>query len=353
MRHRVALIGLGRIGWSLERDRLRSHPCTHAGALLALPRRFEICAVADQNSDRITEFLEWNSGPAPRAYASAEELFARESVDLAVISARSAAHRDLALAAGRSGARAVLLEKPMALNAAGAQEIADCYSAGAPLFWINFERRYHPGYQRVRQFIAEQKLGALRAVHGWMLTGPTPANESEAGPLLHDGVHWIDLLVWCCGVPQNIAARLFPSAAPGFEDHAFIEFDYPEFRARLEAGGRRRYFEFTAQFDFENGRIRAGNEGFFFFKSAPSRRYAKFRELQPFRAAIPAKNPWLELYGEIARHLDQLRRAAHWVQPEAGEIEAPIRAASRRRTAEALAVHKIIDQCLRAGFKAG
>jgi predicted dehydrogenase len=298
----------------------------------------------------VSEFLRWNSGPAPRAYASAEELFAAESVDLVVISARSAAHRDLALAAARSGARAVLLEKPMALDAAGAREIAGRYSEGAPLFWINFERRYHPGYQRVREIIAAKKLGELRAVHGWMLTGPTPATETEAGPLLHDGVHWIDLLVWCCGVPQNIAARLFPSAAPGFEDHAFIEFDYPSFRARLEAGGRRRYFEFTAQFDFENGRIRAGNEGFFFFKSAPSQRYAKFRELKPYRAAIAAKNPWLELYGEIARHLDQLRRAEGRGGPDADQIVEPIRAASRRRTAEALAVHEIIDQCLRAGF---
>lgn len=352
MRHRVALIGLGRIGWGLERDRLRRHPCTHAGALLASPRRFEICAVADRNSDRIKEFLRWNSGPAPRAYASAEELFARESVDLVVIAARSAAHRDLALAAGRSGTRAVLLEKPMALDAAGAQEIADCYADGAPLFWINFERRYHPGYQRVRDMIAEKTLGDLRAVHGWMLTGPTPAHETEAGPLLHDGVHWIDLLVWCCGIPQNIAARLFPSAAPGFEDHAFIEFDYPEFRARLEAGGRRRYFEFTAQFDFENGRIRAGNEGFFFFKSAPSRRYVKFRELQPLRVSIPSKNPWLQLYAEIARRLDQVRLAERTGGPDAEQIIQTMRAESRRRTAEALAVHKIIDQCLGAGFKA-
>ncbi len=351
MRHRVALIGLGRIGWSLERDPLRTHPCTHAGALLALSRRFEICAIADHNSDKISQFLRWHSGRQPRAYANADELFANERADLVVISARSAAHRDLALAAGRSQARAVLLEKPMALNAAGAREIAARFSSGGPLFWINFERRYHPGYQRVRDFIAQKKLGELRAVHGWMLTGATSAHETEAGPLLHDGVHWIDLLVWCCGIPNQIAARLFPSAASGFEDQAFIEFDYPEFRARLEAGGRRRYFEFTIQFDFENGRIRAGNEGFFFYRSAPSRRYAKFRELQSFRTKIPVKNPWLELYGEIASHLDQLRRAERSGDSDASKQVQALRAASRRRIEQALAVHEIIEQCLHPRLK--
>ena len=34
--YRAALVGLGRIAWTLEDDPKRDHPCTHAGALASL-----------------------------------------------------------------------------------------------------------------------------------------------------------------------------------------------------------------------------------------------------------------------------------------------------------------------------
>ena len=34
--YRAALVGLGRIAWTLEDDPKRDHPCTHAGALANL-----------------------------------------------------------------------------------------------------------------------------------------------------------------------------------------------------------------------------------------------------------------------------------------------------------------------------
>ncbi len=342
---RTCLIGLGRIAWGLERDPLRAKPCTHAGALahhLKKPggRRpgFELVGVCDRNAEKISDFLKWwsrnaatgrrqntradsrkkrrDTAVAVKASAgkiaateSHRELLAAVRPEFAIIATRTDSHLAIAADAMRAGARGILLEKPIGMNLSEARKLERLARETGTRVWVNFERRYHPAYRLVKRFVDEKRLGALRSIHGQVLTWPLRAGANTAsadiaGPLLHDAIHWLDLLIWYAGKPDTVSARMLESpAVPGVEDTAFLDLGYPEFQARLESGGRRNYFEFTIQLDFEHGRIRSGNEGHFWYRSEPSKRYQNFRDLQAFQPVIPRKNenPWLALYDEIRR----------------------------------------------------
>ncbi|PJZ59178.1 Gfo/Idh/MocA family oxidoreductase [Leptospira barantonii] len=59
----VLLIGLGRIASSLEKDSLRNHPCTHAGAIFSAQgkKRFSLIGAIDPSEERRNRFCkDWN-----------------------------------------------------------------------------------------------------------------------------------------------------------------------------------------------------------------------------------------------------------------------------------------------------
>ncbi len=327
-RIRTALIGLGRIGFDLEHDRLRYHPCTHAGTLRAWndalrpgARRksaFDLIAVCDRDERRIQRFQRWwaagRKKSAPTAFTDYRQLL-REKPDLLIIATSVESHALIALAAVRAGVPALLLEKPIAHELAAARRLLRAARAHGTRVWVNFERRYHPAYRLAREYIQKKKLGELRHISGQVLRGrmrpdPLKTIPYPEGPLLHDAVHWMDLLVWMAGSPRTLDAKLDLSAEypDTIEDSARLSMEYEHFAACLESGGRRRYFEFTMRLDFTEGRIIAGNAGHFYFRAGPSRRYAKFRELRPITVRWKTANPWLELYGEINRELTGVPR---------------------------------------------
>lgn len=361
---RTLLIGLGRIAFELERDRFRYHPCTHAGSLrafnetVAARRAFQLVGVCDRKPEQIEAFQRWwNTGAKnragkqhgpPAAYDAYRAALENADPELVIIATSVESHAEIALAAMRAGARAILLEKPIGYDAAQARRLLREAEKRGVRVWVNFERRYHPAYRLARRYVQERKFGALRHVAGRVLTGamrpdPHKTLAYPEGPLLHDAVHWIDLLIWLTGRPRDWQCDL--DLAPqeerfGVEDTARVRFACDDFSAYLESGGRRRYFEFTMELDFAEGRIVAGNAGHSYFKSAPSGRYAKFRELRPVKAAWKAANPWLELYREIA---GELRR-----YPDIGPGD--YAAATTRigaNLADAVTGMEIIDACYR------
>lgn len=335
---RTAIIGLGRIAWLLEKDPLRYKPCTHAGSLLSINQKrkrpaFEIVALCDSKADRIDDFKRWwqkqnrqssenmaRLGNAIAISTDYKEILrtevSEEPLDLIIIATHTDSHVPIAMQAIKAGARAIVLEKPIATDLKTARQLYRLAEKNNTAIWVNFERRYHPAYQLVKDYIDNQKLGALRAIRGRVLTWPVASKQAQIGPLLHDAIHWLDLLHWYAGIPQKISTRMFAaqSGAP-VEDTAFIQFDYPEFQAQLESGGRRDYFEFAIELDFDQGRILSGNTGHRFFKTQASKRYIKFKELQEINPKLPDQNAWLGLYNEVMRNLNDRKQNAGLLSP--------------------------------------
>lgn len=306
---RTLLAGAGRIAFSLEKDSLRYHPCTHLGTLLALNRqemtaskKFDLLAVSEPDHKKQTDFLAWynlSSTNKPLMRHNTNDAIDELNPDFLIIATSPEAHCEILIHALKKNIPAILIEKPVCISEKQRKKIETIARQSASTVWVNFERRFHPDYIRIRRMVESEYFGTLRSIRGKVLTGTT----SDAGgigeaSLLHDAIHWIDLLYWLNFRPQIISAFWTQS-----ENNISINFLNPEQSAFLESAGNRHYFEFSMDLDFKNGRIIAGNNGFQYFESKPSQKYEGFRDLQS-SDEIPLaenlyKNPWINLYTEI------------------------------------------------------
>jgi 1,5-anhydro-D-fructose reductase (1,5-anhydro-D-mannitol-forming) len=127
-------------------------------------------------------------------------------VDAVFITSPDAMHKDdLLLALGHG--KAVLCEKPLAMNAADAQEMAVAADAAGVLFGVGQNFRYNRSLEWIREQIRAGKIGEPQLAHAqyaypaklaprkW-ITDPTLAC---GGPIADVGVHCIDALRYVLG----------------------------------------------------------------------------------------------------------------------------------------------------------
>lgn len=134
-------------------------------------------------------------------FATPQELVNSPDVDVVFITSPDAMHRDdtlMAIAAGK----AVLCEKPVSMNAAEAQEMADAAKAKGVLYGVAQNFRYNHSVDWIRDAIRANKIGKVqlaqaeyaypgdRAPRKWIMD-PTLA---AGGPIADVGVHCIDAL---------------------------------------------------------------------------------------------------------------------------------------------------------------
>lgn len=308
--YRAALAGCGRVGFLLEQDPLRPKPCTHAGALAGHPH-FQLVAGCDIQPARLEKFGEtYGIGPE-NLYLGVDDMIQSEDLDVLSVATWTESHDGIVREACRAGIPAVVCEKPMAVTFARAREMMSVARRSGTMLIINHSRRWSPEYRSVRQAIESGRYGRLRQVQGCVLTSfgltaprgrSTGVNwheqieKSGGGPLLHDGTHLIDIVLYLTGwSPAWVDTRLerHPGCAVehritgrmGFRQDPDVEFSF-------EAGGAREYFHFEVELWFDAGRITVGNgicraEG-----NVSSRRYSGFRDLSP-----DAEFPWMPAIG--------------------------------------------------------
>ena len=129
------------------------------------------------------------------ASSSARELIDDPAVGALVIATRHDSHAELAAAALRAG-KAVFLEKPLAIDAAGLELVASQLKDGGRLL-VDFNRGFAPGTERVRAHFAGRtdplvvqcrvNAGALPPDH-WLRDAGV-----GGGRLVGEGCHFVDL----------------------------------------------------------------------------------------------------------------------------------------------------------------
>jgi predicted dehydrogenase len=304
---RIGLIGCGRIGYLLEDDPLRGHPCTHAGAIAQVPT-VRFAAACDIDPERLADF--GRRYDVTQLYASWEEMLRRESLDLLVVASWSSTHAPIVMGACDAGVRGILCEKPIALDlAAGRQMIARCKQAGVKLV-INHERRFDARYQQARAMIAAGAIGDVRTVVANVLTRRWPAESvagnielSGGGPLLHDGTHLFDALRFLVGELAWVAADVEWPEGGGVETTARVQMRFASGAGGfLEGGGDRRYFNFEIDVQGSSGRLRIGNGILGLEHTTPSSRYTGFEDLTPAEfppAPTASKSAWVAAVEEL------------------------------------------------------
>jgi predicted dehydrogenase len=154
-------------------------------------------------------------------FATAEELCASPEVDAVFITSPDAMHHGDALLAIRHG-KAVLCEKPVAMNAAEAREMADAAKAAGVLYGVAQNFRYNRSLDWMREQIRAGRIGrpqfayaefdypADRAPRKWI---KDPALAC-GGPIGDVGVHCIDALRYVLGEDVESVSTLATKSSP-------------------------------------------------------------------------------------------------------------------------------------------
>src|SRR5918995_4374623 len=101
---------------------------------------------------------------AERHFASAEELVGDPEVDVVHLCTPNHLHLPLAEAALAAG-KHVICEKPLALDAAGAQRLVDAATDWGLHAGVPFVYRYYPTVREARERVLSGETGALRLLH--------------------------------------------------------------------------------------------------------------------------------------------------------------------------------------------
>ena len=172
---------------------------------------------------------------ANRAFDSAEELVRDPSVDVVHICTPNHLHVPLAEAALAAG-KHVICEKPLAVDAAGAERLTEAASSAGREAAVPFVYRYYPTVREARERVRTGTLGKVNLLHGtylqdWLLR-PGDTNwrvDDELGgasrAFADIGSHWCDLAEFVSGQRiTRLSARLLttvPERAGDPGRHAF------------------------------------------------------------------------------------------------------------------------------------
>ena len=173
----------------------------------------ELIAVMEVNAEN-AERLRAKFG-AKRAYTSDEALLKDPEIDAVYIASPVILHARQARLAADCG-KHILLEKPLALTAAEAQEVVSyCESKGVKIA-AGFMMRYGAYVQAMKQAIAQGKIGQLVSCSAlltcWYPDMPGAwrqiKSESGGGALMDMGVHCIDLIQYITGSKVKTVAGM-------------------------------------------------------------------------------------------------------------------------------------------------
>jgi predicted dehydrogenase len=192
-------------GWIAERfvGSLRRHT------------RQRLLAVGSRDPDRAAAFA-GRHGLA-RAHGSYEALVADPDVEIVYVATPHPAHHPCATLALEAG-RHVLVEKPLALNAAQAAGIARLAAARGRFCMEALWTFFLPKFDVVRQLLEAGVLGEVRTVladYGERFTAGHRILRADlaGGPLLDLGTYPVSLATWVLGAPERVLAAGQPHPA--------------------------------------------------------------------------------------------------------------------------------------------
>lgn len=162
-----------------------------------------------------------------KTYTSETEMLANEELDAADVCVWNCNHASCSIEALNAGLH-VLCEKPMAMNAAEAQQMIDAAKQNDRLLMIGFVLRFGDETRIIKDFIDHDYLGDIYyskatylrrhgAPGGWF----TDKSRSGGGPVIDLGVHVIDLTRYLMGRPK--AVSVFASVENRLKNRPYLK----------------------------------------------------------------------------------------------------------------------------------
>ncbi len=279
----AAVIGLGRIGFTLGFDKKREQPASHTHALAA-NRRIKIIAGADTDTGKHGQWQKAN--PKAQVFSSSTELYASCSPDIIVIAVNEEHHLSEALLAIQKEPRLIILEKPVAVNVKEALEIQRLAQEHNVPILVNHERRFASDYRLAKSYL--EQIGPLQSIHASLWSGLSVYSRERAKnascSLLHDGTHLVDIVHFLLEPDTELLTE--PRLGCLYKDtkgdvrNLSVNYTSPKCPdIQISISGRSRYFAFDIDIHGTEGRICIGNGYIKLYRRKESRLYTGFYSL--------------------------------------------------------------------------
>jgi len=214
--------------------------------------------------------------PSPFAFhPSFDSLLASGGFDVLNICTPNGLHAEMAIRAMRAGYN-VVIEKPMALNSADADNILKTAAATDKKVFCVMQNRYSPPSAWIKETVDSGRLGKIFMVQincYWNRDERYYKADSWHGDLQLDGgtlftqfSHFIDLMYWLFGDIKNIRSRFMNfnhSGLTDFDDSGVVTFDFLRGGVgvlNFSTSVYDRNFESSVTIIAENGTVKVGGQ---------------------------------------------------------------------------------------------
>lgn len=188
---KVAVVGLGRAGWSIHVARMRGHP------------EFQVVAVSDfEESRRKEAAAEFQCA----TFSDYRTMLQNTDAELIVVASQSSTHAPITIEALRSG-RHVIVEKPMATSVRDAERMVRAATAARKKLFVHQNYRFNADVRHVREVIeSEEPIGRvfevrMRALYFARRNDWQTLKKYGGGLLNNHGAHFIDTALQILGTP--------------------------------------------------------------------------------------------------------------------------------------------------------
>lgn len=303
-KYKVAIIGTGRIGFTLGFDKKREQPASHTFALKD-NSRIELCWGCDKNKENLLLWKKYN--PKAKIYSNTEELFADKSVvpDIIVVAVNEDSHLDCSISAIKAKPSLVILEKPVALNSTEGVKIKQIANEYNVPIMVNHERRFALDYLIAKNWIS--KIGNLQFIDARLFSGLRVYRKEDESTgfysLLHDGTHLVDIVMFLLSVTENGLEKngilTNPKLVNLFTDEKDVVRNLRvNFQSELcrdvtfNFSGRSKFFGFEVDIVGTEGRIFIGNGFAKIYLRKESKLYSGFFSLTKEKIKFPKKTKY-------------------------------------------------------------
>ena len=187
--YRVAIVGLGRMGSTIDDEFPDRSPPYSVAASCQASARLQVVAGADIDAAKRAAFGDrWG---VDALYEDYVEMIRKEDPDMVAVCTRGHLHAEMATRAAEEGVRLIFCEKAIACSMQEADAILKAVQENGALFNSGVLRRFDLRYHQVRDMIRRGEIGEPKAAVHYASTN-----------LLHGHIHSIDTLSFLLDDPE-------------------------------------------------------------------------------------------------------------------------------------------------------
>ena len=194
--YRAAVIGCGRMGGFIDNEVIGTPgfypPYSHGGGFYT-SERTDLVACSDFRTDLMDEFGRNYGVPPEGQYTDFRKMVASEDLDIVSVATHVEHHAEVVIALAEAGVKAIYCEKGLAPSLGEANAMAEACNRNGTILNMGAQRRYHPGFQKMREIIDSGEIGAVQNL----------VMTYGAG-LFDHGCHVMDLLTYLIDDPHAV-----------------------------------------------------------------------------------------------------------------------------------------------------